>query len=656
MEKWTAPAIASLRGDNTIPLQRTFGSLTEYLSLLSDSYLPAGGAAGQILSKIDGTDYNTQWIDNYAEKTKTLVKSDNSSTLPKGAAVYTSGANGTNILVKGAIANSEATSATVLGLLDQSLATNAQGYVVTEGLVTGIDTSAAVAGDPVWLSPTVIGGLTFGLANKPNAPYHLVYLGVVTRAHATNGEINVHMLNGWELEELHNVSALSPTTGDTIVYNASTSLWEKGKYPAGQLSGATLASNVVSSSLTSVGTITTGTWSGSFGAVSGANLTSLNASNLGSGTVPSARISGSYTGITGVGTLASLTIDGASSPSITIGDWSTFPIWASVQSTNGYLLLGNPSDLNMYLRTNSSGTAVHIGGNNQNALIVGSSFATIYGGTGTTITGTTQTLIGGSNNNSAIYLGGGTGNSATGGIEASWRDVANPSIAIGVTRDGNRTMTVYEYANSRMYFYGGGVQQAYIDAGGTRIQNYYGAVKYGSYGSISVYEESNGWYGIVFPSQATTWMSAANGQYFGCYRNNSTWNFYVINGTFVPSDERYKRDITPLSVGMNLLRLLEPISFDPLTEDPNDDPEATMGRINYGFTTQNVLASLQALGEPDNVNLVDVGGPTGANPETLSDRQYLNHSGLIAPIVKAIKELDSRLQQLEEVNGSANAS
>jgi hypothetical protein len=165
-----------------------------------------------------------------------------------------------------------------------------------------------------------------------------------------------------------------------------------------------------------------------------------------------------------------------------------------------------------------------------------------------------------------------------------------------------------------MYFYGGGVQQAYIDAGGTRIQNYYGAVKYGSYGSISVYEETNGWYGIVFPSQATTWMSAANGQYFGCYRNNNTWNFYVINGTFVPSDERYKRDITPLSVGMNFLRLLEPISFDPLTEDPNDDPEATMGRINYGFTTQNVLASLRALGEPDNVNLVDVGGPTGANP------------------------------------------
>lgn len=56
------------------------------------------------------------------------------------------------------------------------------------------------------------------------------------------------------------------------------------------LQGTTLAANVVTSSLTAVGTITTGTWSGSFGAVSGANLTSLNASNLSSGTVPVARL------------------------------------------------------------------------------------------------------------------------------------------------------------------------------------------------------------------------------------------------------------------------------------------------------------------------------------------------------------------------------
>lgn len=53
------------------------------------------------------------------------------------------------------------------------------------------------------------------------------------------------------------------------------------------LTGTTLASGIVTSSLTAVGTVTSGTWSGSFGAVSGANLTSLTAGNL-SGTIPSA--------------------------------------------------------------------------------------------------------------------------------------------------------------------------------------------------------------------------------------------------------------------------------------------------------------------------------------------------------------------------------
>lgn len=53
---------------------------------------------------------------------------------------------------------------------------------------------------------------------------------------------------------------------------------------AGTLTGTTLASNVVTSSLTTVGTIGTGTWSASFGAVSGANLTNLTAANISAGT------------------------------------------------------------------------------------------------------------------------------------------------------------------------------------------------------------------------------------------------------------------------------------------------------------------------------------------------------------------------------------
>src|SRR5690606_14240078 len=51
-------------------------------------------------------------------------------------------------------------------------------------------------------------------------------------------------------------------------------------------------------------TITANTFVGS-----GASLTALNASNLTTGTVPSARVTGSYTGITAIGTVNVLTVN-----------------------------------------------------------------------------------------------------------------------------------------------------------------------------------------------------------------------------------------------------------------------------------------------------------------------------------------------------------
>ena len=62
------------------------------------------------------------------------------------------------------------------------------------------------------------------------------------------------------------------------------------------LNATTLGSGVTASSLTSVGTITSGTWSASFGAVSGANLTNLTAANL-TGTIPSAVLGNSSVNI-----------------------------------------------------------------------------------------------------------------------------------------------------------------------------------------------------------------------------------------------------------------------------------------------------------------------------------------------------------------------
>ena len=190
---------------------------------------PATGTSGEIYfnttSNVLRFHNGTAWTDFFATQVKHLVKNDSGTTLTKGTVVYTSGANGTNILVKKAQATSDQLSAQTLGFLETTLTANQSGYVITNGLITGIDTSSASAGAAVWLSPTTAGGVVYGLANKPQAPNHLVYLGVVTRSNVNNGEIFVHISNGWEIDELHNVNITNPQNNDVLTYNAGSGIW-----------------------------------------------------------------------------------------------------------------------------------------------------------------------------------------------------------------------------------------------------------------------------------------------------------------------------------------------------------------------------------------------------------------------------------------------
>lgn len=151
------------------------------------------------------------------------VRNQTGSTLTKGTAVYISGASGNKALISKALATSDTTSAQTLGLVTSDINTNQNGYVTIIGLVSGLDTSAFVEGVQLYLSPTVAGTYT---ATKPHAPDHMVYIGVVTRSHQNQGSIEVKVQNGYELEEIHDVKITNVVDGQTLVWNAITSLWE----------------------------------------------------------------------------------------------------------------------------------------------------------------------------------------------------------------------------------------------------------------------------------------------------------------------------------------------------------------------------------------------------------------------------------------------
>lgn len=235
------------------------------------------------------------------------VRNTTGATLTKGTAVYISGATGQIPTVSKALATSDATSAQTLGLMTADLANNSNGFVTVVGLITNIDTSAYTDGAQLYLSGTTAGTLT---ATKQYAPIHLVYMAVVEYAHPTQGKLFVKVQNGYELDEIHNVSAQSPTTGQTIVYNSATSLWEKNtvSLTAGVNGTLPIANGGTNGTATpTAGAVPYGTGSAyafTTAGTTGQVLTSNGASAptwttlSSSGTVTSVNVSGGTTGLT----------------------------------------------------------------------------------------------------------------------------------------------------------------------------------------------------------------------------------------------------------------------------------------------------------------------------------------------------------------------
>ena len=243
--------------------------------------VPVGGTAGQFLTKIDGTNYNTDWTtvnlaayaplnspiftgdprgptaalgDNdtslattafvqqellsgtaNAKNLEVYVRNQTGSTIPAGSIVYINGATGNRPTVTLAQANNDANSAQTFGFTKTSIANNGFGYVIVRGELENINTSALTEGVQLYLSPTTAGTWT---TTKPSAPQHLVYVGICVRAHPTQGVILVAVQNGYELPELHDVKITSPTNGQVLKYDSAQSLWVNGTDASGVAWGA----------------------------------------------------------------------------------------------------------------------------------------------------------------------------------------------------------------------------------------------------------------------------------------------------------------------------------------------------------------------------------------------------------------------------------
>ena len=152
-------------------------------------------------------------------------------TITKGQAVYLFSATGNRASVKLAFNTSDATSAKTFGVAAENITAGGTGLVRCVGVLDGLNLGSYTAGDTLYLGATA-GTLT---ATKPSAPNHLVYVGLVERANNGNGQLYVRVQNGYELDEIHDVQINNGTlaNGQTILYDAATSLWKNANLTAG---------------------------------------------------------------------------------------------------------------------------------------------------------------------------------------------------------------------------------------------------------------------------------------------------------------------------------------------------------------------------------------------------------------------------------------
>jgi hypothetical protein len=170
------------------------------------------GLAGGVVNSLVGVDQHIR------------VYNPTAGAFTKGQVVVADGSSGTRLAVDLALGDSDSNTAETLGVVNESIAINQSGFVMTKGLLRGINTNAFNEGDILWVSPTTPGGIT---NVRPQAPNHAVRVGYcIKKAGIADGIIYVDPLNGFELGELHDVAITGVANNNFLVYDSADKRWE----------------------------------------------------------------------------------------------------------------------------------------------------------------------------------------------------------------------------------------------------------------------------------------------------------------------------------------------------------------------------------------------------------------------------------------------
>lgn len=249
-----------------------------------------------------------------------------SSAVTKGQVVMFTGAVGASGVPTGAPATGIADGTYIMGIAAETVATNGFGLVQTFGTLRNVDTSTYADGEILWYNPAVTGGLT---ATKPSAPNVKVQMAAVINGGSSGGgTILIRIDSGSQLGGTDsNVQIGTPTSGNTLIYDAVAGYWKNANISAGTGVSVTNGAGAITVANTGVTSFSAGTTgltpsTGTTGAVTLAGTLGVANGGTGLTSVTANRIPyGNGTGA--LNTSANLTFDGTTLTSATGANFVT---------------------------------------------------------------------------------------------------------------------------------------------------------------------------------------------------------------------------------------------------------------------------------------------------------------------------------------------
>jgi hypothetical protein len=181
-----------------------------------------------------------------------------------------------------------------------------------------------------------------------------------------------------------------------------------------------------------------------------------------------------------------------------------------------------------------------------------------------------------------------------------------------------------------------------------------------SNGTISIFANAGiDWVNINGDIVATRpWVNSnysATGHGHGSHTHSGVTTGAGTTGSTSVSDERLKKDIEPLDVGLSFIETLNPVKFKFINGDGryvhDEHGLVTIGedgtiatifkdgvRTHYGLIAQQVKAASDSITEDDFAGWV----------HTEDDVQMLRYDEFIAPLIKAVQELSEQNRELRE--------